>query len=97
MSIFLQKGNQMRIKATTNRPLTLKEASNALGLSVHTLRSWISKKQIRHVRLGRSIRILPGVIEELLRNSTVEVRERELGTADRDPAWRDSQPIEEGW
>jgi excisionase family DNA binding protein len=81
---------------TTNRPLTLREASDALGLSVHTLRSWIAKKQIRHLRLGRSIRILPGVIEELLRRSTVEVRQREPGPADRDPVGADSQAIEEG-
>jgi excisionase family DNA binding protein len=89
-------GHQMQMQAISNRPLTLREAADALGLSVHTLRAWISKRQIRHVRLGRAIRILPGVVEELLRRSTVEVRQPALGSADRDPVGEDSQAIEEG-
>lgn len=84
------------MQTTSSRPLTLKEAADALGLSVHTLRAWIAKKQIRHVRLGRAIRILPGVVEELLRRSMVEVRQPTLGTAEHDPVGEDSQVIEEG-
>jgi excisionase family DNA binding protein len=64
----------MRMQSTSNRPLTLREAADALGLSVHTLRAWVSRKQIRHVRLGRAIRILPGDVEELLRTSTIQAQ-----------------------
>jgi len=64
----------MRMQASNNRPLTLREAADALGLSIHTLRAWIARKQIRHVRLGRAIRILPGDVEELLRRSTVQAQ-----------------------
>jgi excisionase family DNA binding protein len=62
----------MRMQATNNRPLNLREAADALGLSVRTLRAWIARKQIKHVRLGRAIRILPRDVEELLRRSTVQ-------------------------
>jgi excisionase family DNA binding protein len=55
-----------------NRPLTLREAADALALSVHTLRAWVSRKQIKHLRLGRAIRILPDDVEELLRRSMVQ-------------------------
>lgn len=86
----------MRMQSSCNRPLTLREAANALGLSVHTLRAWISRKQIKHIRLGRTIRILPNVVRELLRASTVEVHPRALGTAESVAAVEDSQTIEEG-
>ena len=64
----------MRIQPTSNRPLTLRETAEALGLSIHTVRAWIARKQIKHVRLGRAIRILPRDVEELLRKSTVQAK-----------------------
>jgi excisionase family DNA binding protein len=51
--------------------MTVSEAAAALGLSVHTIRDWISRRKIRHIRLGRAIRILRFDIEELLRTSAV--------------------------
>lgn len=71
---FLRRCDLMRMQVTGNRPLTLREAADALGLSIHTVRAWIARKQIKHVRLGRAIRILPGDVEELLRKSTVQAR-----------------------
>ncbi len=55
-----------------NRPLTISEAANALGLSVHTIRAWISQRRLTHVRLGRAIRVLPSAVEDMLTNCTVE-------------------------
>jgi excisionase family DNA binding protein len=55
-----------------NRPLTINEAANALGLSAHTIRAWISQRRLAHVRLGRAIRVLPSTVETMLRNGTVE-------------------------
>ena len=50
---------------------TVAEAAEALGLIIHTVRAWISSRRLRHVRLGRAIRIFPADIKELLKNSTV--------------------------
>jgi excisionase family DNA binding protein len=55
----------------TQGPLTLKETAKALGLSVHTVRAWISQRRLNHVRLGRAIRVLPHEIQRVLRNATV--------------------------
>ena len=56
----------------------------------------IARKQFNHVRLGRAIRILPGVIEELLRRSRVDFRTGAFGTAERAAPVQDSQATEEG-
>jgi excisionase family DNA binding protein len=55
-----------------NKPLTIKEAADALGLSVHTIRAWIGQRRLKHVRLGRAIRILPSAVAEMLSTCTVE-------------------------
>ena len=59
-----------------NRPLKVTEAAEALGLSVHTLRAWIAKGQLTHVRLGGAIRILPSDLQEFIRTATVPARDR---------------------
>jgi excisionase family DNA binding protein len=67
----------------TTRPLTVREAADALGLSVHTVRAWIFQRRLTHVRLGRAIRILPSAVEELLKNATVQslrVNDLRIGT-----------------
>ena len=61
------------MKNPINRPLTINEAANALGLSVHTIRAWIRQRRLAHVRLGRAVRVLPSTVEAMLRNGTVEV------------------------
>jgi len=67
----------MRMTITTKRPLKVTEAAEALGLSVHTLRAWIAKGKLTHVRLGGAIRILPSDIQEFIRKSTVPAGEHE--------------------
>jgi excisionase family DNA binding protein len=66
----------MRITLNTNRPLKVTDAAAALGLSVHTVRWWIAKGKLTHVRLGGAIRILPSDIHEFIRGSTVPARDR---------------------
>jgi len=61
---------------STNRPLKVTEAAEVLGLSVHTLRAWIAKEKLTHVRLGGAIRILPSDIHEFIRRATVPARDR---------------------
>ena len=72
--LFLQQGKNMR--NAVNRPLTVGAAADALGLSVHTVRAWIANRRLRHVRLGRAIRVLPADIKKLLRSAVVPVAKR---------------------
>jgi excisionase family DNA binding protein len=60
------------MRSALNGPLTVKEAADALGLSVHTIRAWIAQRRLAHVRLGRSIRVLPSAVEDMLSSCTVE-------------------------
>lgn len=65
------------MRTDLDRPLTVSEAANALGLSVHTVRAWIAHRKLAHVRLGRAIRVLPAAIEDLLRSCTVRALDRD--------------------
>lgn len=60
------------MKTREKGPLTVKETADALGLSVHTIRAWIAQRKLAHVRLGRSIRVLPSVVEQILSDCTVK-------------------------
>ncbi len=62
-----------------NRPLTVAQTANALGLSVHTVRAWISQRKLSHLKLGRAIRVLPIEIDRLLRISSVPAQDGLLG------------------
>lgn len=53
------------------RHYTVSQAAIELGLSVHTIRAWIAKRQIEHVRLGRAVRIPFTEIERLVMRGTV--------------------------
>lgn len=37
--------------------ITITEAAEALGVSTKTVRRWIERRELRHFRLGRAIRI----------------------------------------
>jgi excisionase family DNA binding protein len=53
------------------RPRTIKEAAEELGLSEHTIRAWIATRRIGHLRLGRAIRIPAAEIRRVIEQSTV--------------------------
>jgi excisionase family DNA binding protein len=53
------------------RPRTVSEAAEELGLSVHTLRAWIACRRLAHLRLGRAIRIPAEEIRRVIEKSTV--------------------------
>ena len=65
-----------------NIPMTVREAANALGLSVHTIRAWVAQRKLTYVRLGRAIRVLPSAVEDMLRNSTVQADSKSSQMAD---------------
>ena len=57
--------------------LNVPEAAERLGLAPATLRQWIWRRKIEVVRVGRSVRIRPEVIEKIITRGTVPALERE--------------------
>lgn len=60
----------------TKTLLRVDESADRLGMKVVTIRSWIAKRKIGFVRLGRSIRIPESEIARLISENTVPARER---------------------
>jgi excisionase family DNA binding protein len=58
-------------RQSVERPRTVAEAANELGLSVHTVRSWIASRRIGHIRLGRAIRIPAAELRRVIEAGTV--------------------------
>lgn len=54
--------------------LSVKEASNQLGLSERTVWDWIYQRKIEIVRLGRCVRVRQTVIDEFIQRGTVPAR-----------------------
>jgi excisionase family DNA binding protein len=55
----------------TERPRTVAEAADELGLSVYTIRAWIANRRIAHIRLGRAIRIPAAELRRVIEAGTV--------------------------
>jgi excisionase family DNA binding protein len=53
---------------------TVREAGIALSVSIHTIRSWIARRRIAYVRLGRCIRVPVSEVERLLADGLVPAR-----------------------
>ena len=53
------------------QPRTVAEAARELGLSVHTIRAWVSARRLAHIRLGRAIRIPASEIRRVIERNTV--------------------------
>ena len=65
------------VEQRPERPRTVNEAAEELGLSVHTIRAWVACRRIAHLRLGRAIRIPAAEIRRVIEQSTVPaVREK---------------------
>ena len=54
--------------------LTVSEVAQRLGLKEGTIRLYISKKKLAHVRLGRAIRIPEEEVDRLIREHLVPAR-----------------------
>lgn len=54
--------------------LTVKQASEQLGLRESTVRAWIAQRRIGVVRLGRAVRILPEEVARLISEGTMPAR-----------------------
>lgn len=58
----------------TKTLLRVDESADRLGMKVVTIRSWVAKRKIGFVRLGRSIRIPESEISRLISENTVPPR-----------------------
>ncbi len=56
----------------TDRPRTIREAAQELGLSPFTLYTWCAQRRLVFVRLGRAIRIPAAEIQRMVREGTVQ-------------------------
>ena len=57
------------------RMLTVNEAAQRLGLSPWTLRGWLFRRKVTHVKLGRAVRIPEAEVMRLVQASTVPARD----------------------
>jgi excisionase family DNA binding protein len=57
--------------------LTVPEAAERLGLSPYTIYSWIQRRRIAYVKLGRSVRISSSEVRRLIRQGTVKAETKE--------------------
>ena len=64
-------GQRSEVERRPERPRTVAEAAEALGLSIHTVRAWIASRKMAHLRLGRAIRIPAAEIQRVIDESTV--------------------------
>jgi excisionase family DNA binding protein len=55
--------------------LTVKQAADALGLKVATIRAWVSRRKLPRVNCGRSVRIPADAITQFIERNTVPARE----------------------
>ena len=55
-------------------PISVTQAASDLGLSVHTMRAWISQRRIGYVRLGRAVRIPESEVLRLLEEGFVPAK-----------------------
>ena len=51
--------------------LTVQQAADLLGMKVPTIRLWIARRKLAHVKLNRSVRVPEGEVERLIQESTV--------------------------
>jgi excisionase family DNA binding protein len=59
------------VERLRERPRTVQEAADELGLSAHTIRAWIASRRLGYLRLGRAIRIPAAEIRRVIEESTV--------------------------
>jgi excisionase family DNA binding protein len=55
--------------------LTVKQAADALGLKVCTIRAWVSRRKLPRVNCGRAVRIPAAAIAEFIERNTIPARE----------------------
>ena len=55
--------------------LTVKQAADALGLKVATIRAWLLRRKLPRVNCGRAVRIPAEAVAEFIERNTIPARE----------------------
>jgi excisionase family DNA binding protein len=59
----------MQTKPHDEKPCTVAEAAILLGVSPFTIRSWIARRRLGHLKLSRAVRIPRAEVARLLNDS----------------------------
>lgn len=54
--------------------LTVKQAADALGLKVSTIRAWVSRRKLPRVNCGRAVRIPADAIANFIERNTIPAK-----------------------
>lgn len=54
--------------------LTVAQVADRLGLKPATIRLWIAKRKLAHVKLSRAVRVPEAEVERLIRENTIPAR-----------------------
>jgi excisionase family DNA binding protein len=57
------------MKAEKPSPLTIAQAAVELGVSPHTVRAWIGRRRLGHLKLGRAVRVPHADVQRLIDQS----------------------------
>lgn len=55
---------------------SLSETAEELGVTVNTLRSWVYRRRISYVKVGRSVRVSEATIKSIIDRGTIPALER---------------------
>lgn len=56
--------------------LTCAEAGELMGLKEATVRVWVSRRKLPHVKLGRAVRLPSEAIAEMIAANTIPAKDR---------------------
>jgi excisionase family DNA binding protein len=55
--------------------LTVAQVADRLGMKPATIRLWIAKRKLAHVKLSRAVRVPEAEVDRMIRENTVPARE----------------------
>jgi excisionase family DNA binding protein len=57
------------------RMLTLPQVAGELGTTVNTVRSWVYRRRIAFVKIGRSVRVSEATVQRIIERGTIPAEE----------------------
>jgi excisionase family DNA binding protein len=68
----------MIVAQQPERLITKRELAQAWGVSTRSVDNWVANGQLKHVKLGKSLRFIPGDVAEFLEKRTIGRRASRL-------------------